>query len=108
MMETNHMGEFIRTVDYAATQSYQWMFIAMFVIFLIGAWLGWRWMAAHIERTANRLTEVTDRHIAQGERLAELVANNTIVMQESVNVSREVKSVVEYCRIVNSGHKNKQ
>jgi hypothetical protein len=93
------MNELKHTADYVAAQSDRWMFVALLIIGLLVCIALWRWMVADREITAKRLTEVTDRHIAQSERLAEVVANNTAALHESNAVHREVKTIIELCRI---------
>jgi hypothetical protein len=61
------------------------------VILLIGFGLVvWRWIVADREKLGNRLTEITDKYIQMGERMTEVVTNNT-------NAFREVKEVMSDC-----------
>jgi hypothetical protein len=69
-------------IDHAANQNDRWLFLAMFTIVIVGGIFIWRWMISDREKIANRLTEMTDRHIAVTEKLTEVVANNTAVLHD--------------------------
>jgi HAMP domain-containing protein len=77
-----NMNEIIQAADYASQKSDRWLFIVMLVILLIFAVFVWRWLISDREKIGKRLTEVTDRHITVTEKLSEVVANNTAVLQE--------------------------
>jgi hypothetical protein len=76
------MQELVNTADHAANQSDRWMFVVTLIIFLCAALAMWRWMLSDREKVSKRLTEMTDRHIAVTERLADVVANNTAVLHQ--------------------------
>ena len=76
------MKDLQELTDHAAQQSDRWLFLAMLVVFLGAALLLWRWMVSDREKVSRRLTEMTDRHIAVTERLADVVANNTAVLHQ--------------------------
>lgn len=76
------MNETINTIDHAAMQSDRWLFIAMLVILIIALVIVWRWIISDREKISNRLTAMTDRHIAVTEKLSEVVANNTAVLHQ--------------------------
>lgn len=71
------MNELKELTDHASQQSDRWLFIAMLVLVIIALVIIWRWIVADRDKLANRLTEITDRHIAMTEKVAEVVANNT-------------------------------
>ena len=79
---TNTMNETISSIDHAAQQNDRWMFIAMLVVLLVVGVIVWRWMISDREKISTRLTEMTDRHIAETEKMIEVVANNTAVLHE--------------------------
>lgn len=86
--------ELLDLVNYAATQNDRWLFLGLLVLVLVACFGLWRWMvSSHVDVT-RRLTEVTDRHISQTEKLSEVVANNTIALHE-------VKAVLLDCRLRN-------
>lgn len=70
------------TINNAAKQNDRWLFVALLVILLVVGFALWRWVIADREKLANRLTHMTDRHIEVTEKLSEVVANNTAVLQE--------------------------
>ncbi len=89
------MNEIKQITDYAANQSDRWLFIAALVVLLLVVALIWKWMVGHVEKVSKRLEAVTDRHIAQGEHMATVVANNTSALEESAQTNRELKSLIE-------------
>ena len=56
-----------------------------------------KWLINDRAEMGRRLTEVTDRHIAQGHELGVLVANNTIAMNRSAEVMDRVVEVIGKC-----------
>ncbi len=89
------MNEIKGLTDYASNQSDRWLFVAMLIVLLLVGFFLWKWMVSHVDKISKRLEEVTDRHIAQGERLAEVVANNTAALRENSQTHRDVKSLIE-------------
>lgn len=85
------MNDIANIADHAAKQDDHWLFIATLVILMAFAILIWRWVTADREKLGNRLTEMTDRHIAATEKMTEVVSNNTTALNE-------VKSVMVNCR----------
>jgi hypothetical protein len=92
------MSEVERIVDHAAAQNDRWLFLALLVLTIIGTVFFWRWLTGDREKVANRLTEITDRHIASQEKLSEVVANNTSALREVQGVMRDVKDSITYCK----------
>jgi len=92
------MNDIERIVDHAAAQNDRWLFLALLVLTIIGTVFFWRWLTGDREKLANRLTEITDRHIASQEKLAEVVANNTSAMRENLTVMRDVKDTITWCK----------
>ena len=87
---TNNMNDIITAAEQAARQSDRVLLVAV----IITAGLAWmaalRWFLADRKAVADRLTAITDRHIAQGEKLAEVVATNTKALEE-------IRSVIANC-----------
>lgn len=74
------MNEVINQINEAAEKSDRWLFIACLVVLgLVGIFI-WRWIVSDREKLSKRLTEMTDRHIATTEKVIEVVANNTAVL----------------------------
>ncbi|HTA30719.1 MAG TPA: hypothetical protein VK731_09535 [Candidatus Cybelea sp.] len=69
-------------IDRASQQNDHWLFIAALVVLGVVLLAIWRWMVAYLEKQGNRLTQITDRHIESCERLGEVVATNTAVLNE--------------------------
>lgn len=68
-------------IDHAAAQNDHWLFLAALVVIGIILFGIWRFIVADREKLGERLTEVTDRHIQSCEKLGEVVAANTAVLQ---------------------------
>lgn len=68
--------------DFAAGKTDRWLFLASLIVLLIFIGIAWRWIIADREKVSMRLTAMTDRHIEVTEKLAEVVANNTAVLNE--------------------------
>jgi len=81
----------------AAAHDDRWMLIAAIVIVVVASLLALRWMAGDRSEMARRLTEITDRHIAQGIELAKLVANNTEALSQNTATMRQVLAVIDEC-----------
>lgn len=77
--------------EHASRQSDRWLFIAALVIMLSGILMLWRWFTSDRAEVARRLTDITDRHIAAGEHMSQVVANNTEAL-------RRVECAVSGCR----------
>ena len=101
-MDTNTMGTLIQAADHAAMQSDRWLFVALLLVFLSGGVVLWRWMVADREAVGKRLTDITDRHIAAGERLAEVVANNTVALKSNSEALAQVSIQIARCEAVRS------
>jgi len=71
------MNDLTQLVDHAAQQSDRWALYMLIGLMIIGFIAFARWMIRDREKVANRLTEVTDRHIAAMAELSRVVANNT-------------------------------
>jgi hypothetical protein len=74
------MNDISNIADHASQQNDRWLFIVCLILMVIFALVVWRWIVADREKIAQRLTEVTDRHITSCEKLGEVVANNTIAL----------------------------
>ena len=85
------MNEVKAITDAAAAHDDRWLFLAMVVVFILTMLAVYRWIVADREKVAQRLTLVTDRYIATAEHIAEVVANNTIVMAE-------VRDTIAWCK----------
>ena len=81
----------------AANHDDRWMLIAAIVIIILACLALMRWMIGERAELGKRLTEITDRHIQQGERLGELVANNTEALRRSSDVLGQVADVIRAC-----------
>jgi hypothetical protein len=93
-----NMGDIPALVDRVAVQNDRWLFIATLVLALCGMIFFWRWLTNDREKLAVRLTDITDRHIEAGQKLGEVVANNTVVMRECTDTMRSMKDSITYCR----------
>jgi hypothetical protein len=93
-----NMNDLQTIVDHAAVQNDRWLFLALLVLTIIGTVFFWRWLTGDREKLANRLTEITDRHIASQEKVTEVVANNTMVMRETQAAMRDVQAAIVHCR----------
>jgi hypothetical protein len=69
-------------IDHAAAQSDRWLFITLLFIVIVAMVVVWRWIISDREKISNRLTAMTDRHIAVTEKLSEVVSNNTAVLHQ--------------------------
>lgn len=77
------MGDTVNALaDHAALQSDRWLMVAMAIIGLAAGLLLFRWIISDRAAMAKRLTDMTDRHIAVTEKMAEVVATNTAMLQE--------------------------
>lgn len=83
------MNEIKETINYASVQSDRWLFVAILVLAVLAMLMIWRWIVADRDKLANRLTEITDRHIAMTEKVADVVANNTVAFNNLKEVMRE-------------------
>jgi hypothetical protein len=100
-----NMNDLQTIVDHAAVQNDRWLFLALLVLTIIGTVFFWRWLTGDREKLANRLTEITDRHIASQEKVVEVVANNTlamrdnnVTMRETQAAMRDVQEAIVHCR----------
>lgn len=80
------MNDIVALTNHAASQSDRWLFICSLIILGLFALLIWRWIVRDRDKLANRLTEITDKHIVMCEKLSEVVANNTTVMREATDI----------------------
>ncbi len=76
------MSDVSNLADHASQMDDRWLAMALLIIGLVASFLLWKWMVKDREATATRLTEVTDRHITVTEKLSEVVATNTAVLNE--------------------------
>jgi hypothetical protein len=83
--------EILKVADHAAVQTDRWMLVVVLLAMLAAVVFIWRWMVNDRDKLGRRLTEITDRHIAMGEKMTEVVTNNTEAL-------KEVRAVVNYCR----------
>jgi hypothetical protein len=67
--------------DHAAAQSDHWLFIAALIVLGVVLYAMWRKMVSDQEKLGDRLTDVTDRHIASCESMTKVVANNTAMLE---------------------------
>lgn len=86
------MDEITKLTDHAAAQNDRWLFLCLLVVVCVSVLLLWRWMVADREKTQARLVIITDRHIAQAEHLATVVANNTEALKEVRSVLGNFKT----------------
>lgn len=82
--------------DKASSHSDRWMFMAMLIVILMAFGLFTKWILGDRKAIGDRLTQITDRHIQQTERLAEVVANNTQAL-------KDVSEQMHWCRESNRG-----
>lgn len=83
------MNDITDTINRAAAQSDRWLFVAILVLAVLAMLMIWRWIVADRDKLANRLTEITDRHIAMTEKVADVVANNTAAFNNLKEVMRD-------------------
>lgn len=83
------MNEIKTIADHASNQSDRWLFVALLILAVLAMLMIWRWIVADRDKLANRLTEITDRHIAMTEKVADVVANNTVAFNNLKEVMRE-------------------
>jgi len=89
------METVVAIADHAARQSDRWLFLATLVCFLL-AMLGLaKWFIADRSKLAERLTTMTDRHIAQSEKLSEVVTNNTTALN---SIGQKIEKMELNCR----------
>jgi hypothetical protein len=84
--------------DHAAQQSDRWLLITICTLVIVGLVIIWRWIISDREKDRQRLIEITDRHIASGERMAEVAANTTTALNNNTNALREVIEVTAFFR----------
>jgi hypothetical protein len=77
--------------DHASRQDDRWLLVAILIIGIAGMLMFWRWIVADREKVADRLANMTDRHIDSQAKLSEVVVNNTTAL-------REVREVIVYCK----------
>jgi len=80
--DLNPLTDAATAADYASKQPDRWLFVAALIVLLLFIGIAWRWIIADREKVSLRLTAMTDRHIEVTEKLAEVVANNTAVLNE--------------------------
>lgn len=95
-----NMSDIINAADHAAMQSDRWLFVATLLILIVGAVFLWRWMTEDRKAVAERLTSITDRHITQSEKLAEVVTNNTAALQTNSQMMAKVADQIGRCEAV--------
>jgi len=76
------MHDVLNIADHAAQQNDRWLMLALLGVMLIGAVFFWRWIISDREKVNLRLTAITDRYIELGEKMSEVVANNTAALTE--------------------------
>jgi len=84
------MNDIASLTDHAAAQGDRWLFVFVFLFLLATFGLFFRWLLKDREAMSKRLTEVTDRHIEQSAKLAEVVTNNTNAFNASVNAYNQL------------------
>lgn len=60
---TNQMNDIVVLTDKVAGQSDRWLFVFLLLTGLAAVYIFFRWLTKDRATVANRLTEVTDRHI---------------------------------------------
>lgn len=81
--------DILNTAAAAASQSDRVLLVALFLVFLSAIGILAKWFLGDRQATNARLTEITDRHIAAGEKLSEVVTNNTAALNR---VSEKIAS----------------
>jgi len=87
-----------KLADHAAAQSDRWLFVALLVILLVICFLFLRWLVEDRKSIANRLADITDRHIAQTEALTGAVEGTKEVVRNNTAMMEKVKEEIRWCR----------
>jgi hypothetical protein len=82
------MNDIATLTDHASQQGDRWLFIFVFLFLLATFAIFFKWLLRDREAITRRLTDITDRHICQGEQLGKLVADNTAVIQRFLDETR--------------------
>ena len=77
--------------DKAAAASDRWLFLFAILVLGAGAVAAFRWLVKDREQIASRLESITDRHVEQAEKLAQVVTNNTHALESVARVTRSCK-----------------
>ncbi len=80
------MNEIANMTDKIAKENDRWLMVALLIVCAIIVVVVWRFLVADREKLSKRLTEVTDRHIAVCEKVADVVATNTAVVHANTNL----------------------
>ncbi len=89
------VNQILELADKAATANDRWMFVAMFCVFILSILGAIRWMISDRKAMGDRLTQITDRHIEQGERLGLIVANNTTALNNTSQMMQICRFKIE-------------
>jgi len=98
MNPNTNMTDIINAADKVAAQNDRWLMVACLIIIGIIAVCIWRWMVSDREKLSERLTVITDRHIAFSEKLTEVVSNNTNALSNNTDALNEVSAVMRGCK----------
>ena len=91
------MEPIIKMTDHAAAQGDRWLFVFLLIFLLVFCGLFFRWLLKDREAVVKRLTEITDKHIAQTATLAEVVTLNSRVVDNNTNALKEFTEKMAMC-----------
>lgn len=92
----------IKAADHAAQQSDRWLFMVMLILFIVSVAFIIKWFIHSHSQLGNRLTDMTDRHIASMEKLGEIVAETKGVIQSNTEAMKDLKAVTSDCHAMSS------
>lgn len=90
-----NMNDIINAANMASAKSDRWLFVALAIVFMLTMGFFWRWILGDRKELADRLRQITDRHIETTEKLTVVVTNNTLALQQ-------VLTELSHCRQRNS------
>ena len=93
------MTDIATLADHASQQNDRWLFVFLLVFLLCSFGIFFRWLLKDREAITKRLTEITDKHIDQSAKLAEVVTNNTNAFNNFSSINEKLVKSVEKCPI---------
>jgi hypothetical protein len=91
------MNDIAKLTDHAAQQDDRWLFVFLLIFLLCSFGIFFRWLLKDRDAITRRLTEITDKHIDQSSKLAEVVSNNTNAARENTETMKEFSKIIGRC-----------
>ena len=91
------MNDIAKLTDHAAQQDDRWLFVFMLIFLLCSFGIFFRWLLKDRKAITDRLTAITDKHIDQSGKLAEVVTNNTNAFNNFSAINERLERTVDKC-----------